>query len=226
MQFIHLAYALCDPRCDLETCVHRNAKYGYIGPPFCRRCAEVFRAHQLLIRNPARCGCRRDAPCLHCTEILAHFVVLPSEVHRLFDAGRGKRAALQTERLDCDPDPRSSHTTASVAPRSSRTEFIHAGPVDHPPPAGVEDCETQHSGNIMTWNSRKRKFLFSGCTLSVTLMSYIVVTDFTVHDQYGTSDSDDDATIWYQESLNSSLEGSGLTTTSEWSTSSDKCRDD
>jgi hypothetical protein len=61
----------------------------------------------------------------------------------------------------------------------------------------------------------------------VTLMSYIVVTDFTVHDQYGASDrNDDDATIWYQESLNASLEDSGLTTTSEWSTSSNECRDD
>ena len=78
----------------------------------------------------------------------------------------------------------------------------------------------------MMWNSRKRKSLFSGCALLVTLTAYIVITDFMVHHQYGTFDSDDDATIWYQKSLNSSLEDSGFATTSEWSTSSDECRDD
>lgn len=220
MHFIQLVCALCGPHSDLDTGVHRNAKYGYTGPPFCRRCAEVFRAHQLLIRNPPRCGCRRDTPCLHCTKILAQFVLPPSELHRLFDAGRAKRAALQTKRPDCDADPPASYTTASVAPTSSRAEFTHAGPVDHPPP--------QHSGDIMMWNSRKRKYLSAGCALLVTLTAYIVTTDFMVHNQYGAFDSDDDETFWYQKSLNSSLDDTrrGFTTTAGWSTSSDECRDD
>jgi hypothetical protein len=47
-------------------------KFGYGGPPYCLRCAELFRSHQVTCSVKSE-TCSRDKPCQRCSKVFVHF---------------------------------------------------------------------------------------------------------------------------------------------------------
>ena len=47
-------------------------KFGYDGPPYCLRCAELFRSHQLTCSIKSE-TCSREQPCPRCANVFVHF---------------------------------------------------------------------------------------------------------------------------------------------------------
>jgi hypothetical protein len=60
-------------------------KLGYRGPPYCKRCASVFRAHIMRQQVSSSC-CSRETPCGKCSAVLKHFEQKsPDVIYRLMD---------------------------------------------------------------------------------------------------------------------------------------------
>eukprot|EP01046_Picozoa_sp_COSAG06_P019000 COSAG06_NODE_1339_length_9813_cov_44.214639_10_plen_667_part_00 len=138
-----------------------NLKYGYTGPPYCRRCAEMFNAHQLLVRGKPRCGCRRDAPCAHCSKILSHFNCSPSTVHQRFDASRKSRGA---------PAKRTGRgSNVAEAPHSAHTETTRSTPTSD---VAAASQISEHAGQV---NTRKRKLEETACVITTMSLATVLV---------------------------------------------------
>lgn len=102
-----------------------HAKYGYVGDPYCKGCAESFRSHLLLVRGQRqKLGCCRESPCAQCGKVLACFECSPADVYRQFDASRAAvqqsqaTPALKNE-AGCG-DPRPAEAAAVAANKRQR----------------------------------------------------------------------------------------------------------
>ena len=60
-------------------------KLGYRGPPYCKRCAFVFRSHIMRQQVSSIC-CSRETPCGRCSAVLKHFEQSsPEDIYRFMD---------------------------------------------------------------------------------------------------------------------------------------------
>ena len=57
---------------------------GYRGPPYCQRCASVFRAHLIRQSVSSDC-CSRQQPCRICSTLLPHFAQGVTQLYRNID---------------------------------------------------------------------------------------------------------------------------------------------
>eukprot|EP01043_Picozoa_sp_COSAG02_P023927 COSAG02_NODE_1293_length_13410_cov_13.392004_6_plen_368_part_00 len=71
-------------------------KFGYGGPPYCSRCASVFRAH-MIKRTVSVERCYRDGPCSTCTAVLSHFACTHQEAYARIDECASSRPRPQEE---------------------------------------------------------------------------------------------------------------------------------
>lgn len=80
-----VACPLCQRSCEGH---HRLGyhwgKFGYDGPPYCSRCASVFRAH-MIKQNVSPNRCHRDQPCGTCTKVLERFTCTHQEAYARID---------------------------------------------------------------------------------------------------------------------------------------------
>ena len=79
-------------------------QYGYSGPAYCQRCAEVFRDH-LIRKKSNRFSCSRDKPCSHCDYLLGHFDADKYFVYSRIDQ---KQLGKKEKQLGKKPSPLSS----------------------------------------------------------------------------------------------------------------------
>jgi hypothetical protein len=100
-----IACPLCHRQCEGH---HRLGyhwgKFGYSGPPYCSRCASVFRAH-MIKRTVSADRCDRTKPCDSCSTVLNHFSCSREEAYAHMDESAASRPRRSESGEDAESTP-------------------------------------------------------------------------------------------------------------------------
>ena len=131
-------------------------KFGYGGPAYCLRCAELFRSHQLTCSVKID-TCSREQPCGRCAKVFVHFTKPLGEAFAAMD----KAQPLSRERAGYVRPGGDGH---SACPLCSRTEHGGLGvfwkTFGYTGPPYCTACSTSFRNHII----RRRGVARTGCS--------------------------------------------------------------
>ncbi len=137
--------------------------YGYGGPPYCNRCANLFRAHMLTEQGVHEKKCSRRVPCPICKEVLSHFACPIDEARKLAeaqaDSKKRKRGNEKTARLTATQAATKGETCGaicSVCNKTSEAELgVHWQKIGYAGPPYCKLCSQAFRNHIIRQRNAK-----------------------------------------------------------------------